>query len=302
MTSADRLYGCIEAGGTKFIVGIVTAGRTIVDSHRIATTTPAETIPAAIDWLLSAQQRHGALAAIGIASFGPVELDRSSAEWGSITTTTKAGWSGTPFGSAVARALGAPVGFDTDVDGAALAEVRWGVAQGTRSAVYVTVGTGIGGGAVIDGRIVHGLGHAEMGHFKVPRHPLDIGFAGVCPFHGDCLEGLASGPAIIARWGGSLSELGSEHQAHGIVAYYLGQMAMTLQAVLAPEKIIFGGGVMAAAGMIARIRAECARQAGGYFRGTMDNIVVPPGLHDRAGLLGGLALAMDAGETVMASE
>ena len=292
----SNLYGCVEAGGTKFVVGIVAADRTIIDSRRVATTTPAETIPVAIDWLRAAQARHGALVGIGIASFGPVELERTSAEWGHITATTKPGWSGTPFGNVVAEAFGVPVGFDTDVNGAALAELRWGAAQGAKSAVYVTVGTGIGGGAVIGGRIVHGLGHAEMGHFKVPRHPLDREFAGICPFHGDCLEGLASGPAIIARWGGSLSELGPDHAAQDIVAHYLGLMAMTLQAVLAPEKIIFGGGVMAAHGMIERVRAVCAEQAKGYFQGSIEDIVVPPGLADRAGLLGGLALAMDAAD------
>ena len=296
MAVPGQLYGCVEAGGTKFVVGIVAADRTIIDSQRVATTTPAETIPATIDWLRAAQARHGAVTAIGIASFGPVELERASAEWGHITATTKPGWSDTPFGSVLAEVFGVPVGFDTDVNGAALAELRWGAAQGVKSAVYVTVGTGIGGGAVVDGRVVHGLGHAEMGHFRVPRHLRDTRFAGICPFHGDCLEGLASGPAIIARWGGSLSDLGPEHEAQDVVAHYLGQMAMTLQAVLAPEKIIFGGGVMAAAGMVERVRAECAKQAKGYFRGSIDDIIVSPGLGDRAGLLGGLALALDAAD------
>ena len=228
----SKLYGAIEAGGTKFVVGIVAADRTILDSHRIATTAPAETIPAAIDWLRAAQARHGKLTGIGIASFGPVELERTSAEWGHITATTKPGWSDTPFGSVLAEAFGVPVGFDTDVNGAALAELCWGAAQGAKSAVYVTVGTGIGGGAVIAGRVVHGLGHAEMGHFKVPRHPLDWEFAGICPFHGDCWEGLCSGPAIKARTGLTAESLPADHPAWLQSVEYTA-MAITCKATMA---------------------------------------------------------------------
>ncbi|MEY2926319.1 MAG: hypothetical protein RL367_796, partial [Pseudomonadota bacterium] len=216
-------FACIEAGGTKFVAGIVSGDGAIVETARFDTTTPDQTLGATIAWLQAAAARHGGIDAAGIASFGPLELDRSAANWGHITATTKPGWSHTDFAARVARELGVAVGFDTDVNGAALAEARWGAAQGQRVSVYVTVGTGIGGGAIVDGKPLCGLSHPEMGHIRPARHPADAGFAGVCPFHGDCLEGLASGPAIIARWGASLSNLPADHPGHAIIAWYLAQ-------------------------------------------------------------------------------
>jgi fructokinase len=290
---SERLYGCIEAGGTKFVVGVVAAPDDIRETERFDTTTPNETIGSVIAWLKDAQGRHGALAAIGIASFGPLELERSAANWGHITATTKAHWSDSDFGARVERELGLPVGFDTDVNGAALAESRWGAGQNQRACVYVTIGTGIGGGAIIDGKPLHGLSHPEMGHIRSQRHPDDMGFAGICPFHGDCLEGLASGPAIKARWGASLSELPADHPGHEVIAWYLAQMAVTLQSIMEPGRIILGGGVTGTPGLIQRVKRHAAELGKGYFRGNPDEIIVPPGLGDRAGLLGGLALAMD---------
>lgn len=290
---SERLYGCIEAGGTKFVVGVVAAPDDIRETERFDTTTPDETIGSVIAWLKDAQGRHGALAAIGIASFGPLELERRAANWGHITATTKPNWSDSDFGGRVARKLGLPVGFDTDVNGAALAESRWGASQNQRACVYVTIGTGIGGGAIIDGKPLHGLSHPEMGHIRPQRHPDDMGFAGICPFHGDCLEGLASGPAIKARWGASLSELPADHPGHEVIAWYLAQMAVTLQSIMEPGRIILGGGVTGTPGLIQRVKRHAAELGKGYFRGNPDEIIVPPGLGDRAGLLGGLALAMD---------
>jgi fructokinase len=290
---SERLYGCIEAGGTKFVVGVVAAPDDIRETERFDTTTPNETIGSVIAWLKDAQGRHGALAAIGIASFGPLELERSAANWGHITATTKAHWSDSDFGARVECELGLPVGFDTDVNGAALAESRWGAGQNQRACVYVTIGTGIGGGAIIDGKPLHGLSHPEMGHIRSQRHPDDMGFAGICPFHGDCLEGLASGPAIKARWGASLSELPADHPGHEVIAWYLAQMAVTLQSIMEPGRIILGGGVTGTPGLIQRVKRHAAELGKGYFRGNPDEIIVPPGLGDRAGLLGGLALAMD---------
>lgn len=289
----DRLYGCIEAGGTKFVVGVAAAPNDIRETARFDTTSPDETIGRAIIWLQAAQDRHGPLFAIGIASFGPLELDRSAANWGHITATTKPGWSDSDFGPRVARELGLPVGFDTDVNGAALAESRWGAGQGHRLSVYATIGTGIGGGAIVDGKVLKGLSHPEMGHIRPQRHPDDLGFPGICPFHGDCLEGLASGPAIKARWGLSLSELAADHPAHKIIAWYLAQMVVTLQSIMEPGRIILGGGVTATPGLLARVRFNAAQLGKGYFRGAAEDIVVPPGLGDNAGLLGGLALAQD---------
>lgn len=288
-----QLFGCIEAGGTKFVVGIAAAPDDIRETARFDTTAPDETIGAAIAWLKAATLRHGALSAIGIASFGPVELDRKVADWGYITATTKPGWCNSDFAGRVARALGVPVGFDTDVNGAALAESRWGAGLGHPACVYVTIGTGIGGGAIIDGRPLHGLSHPEMGHIRPPRHPDDTEFGGVCPFHGDCLEGLASGPAIKARWGASLSELPFDHPAHDMIAWYLAQLVVTLQSIMEPGRVILGGGVMAAPGLLERVRLKAADLGKGYFRGKASDIIVAPGLGEMAGLLGGLALAQD---------
>lgn len=289
----ERLYGCVEAGGTKFVVGIVSSAQEILETARFDTVGPDETIGATIDWLKGAQARHGVLAALGIASFGPLELDRAAPDWGYITATTKAGWSDSDFAARVGRAFDLPVGFDTDVNGAALAEARWGAGQGQKISIYVTVGTGIGGGAIIDGKAVRGLSHPEMGHINVPRHPDDLDFAGVCPFHGDCLEGLASGPAIKARWGASLSELPADHPAHAMIGWYLAQLVVTLQSFMAPGRIILGGGVIATPGLIGRVR-EIAKELGkGYFRGNPDDVIVAPALGDDAGLLGALALAQD---------
>ena len=194
------MYGGVEAGGTKFVCVIGTGPEDIVATTRLAVTDPAETIGAAIDFFRRAIDAGTRLDAIGLGSFGPVELRRGHRQYGSITTTPKAGWSDTPLVEPFAAEFGVPVGFDTDVNAAALAEGRWGAARGLRSFVYLTLGTGIGGGAVVDGQILRGLVHAEMGHVAVPRHRSDA-FDGICPFHGDCLEGMASGPAIAARFG-----------------------------------------------------------------------------------------------------
>jgi fructokinase len=290
---SDRLFGCIEAGGTKFVVGVVAAPDDIRETVRFDTAGSEETIAGVIAWLKTAQARHGALAAVGIASFGPIELDRDAANWGYITATTKPGWSNTDFAARVGRELGLSIGFDTDVNGAALAESRWGAGYGHPASVYVTIGTGIGGGVVIDGKPLKGLSHPEMGHIRPRRHPEDLAFPGICPFHGDCLEGLASGPAIKARWGVSLSELSSQHPAHDIIAGYLAQLVVTLQSVMEPGRVILGGGVAGTSGLIERVRHEASNLGMGYFRGQASEIIVPPELGDKAGLLGALALAQD---------
>jgi fructokinase len=283
-------YGLVEAGGTKFVLGVATDKDTIEATTRIDTTTPEETIGAMLEWF----RGQGRLAAIGVASFGPLELDRLSPKWGHIGQTPKAHWSGTDIAGPLQQALGCPVAIDTDVNGAALSEYHWGAGQGQRSMLYFTIGTGVGGGAVVNGKILHGLSHPEMGHMSVPRHPDDIEFAGICPFHGGCLEGLASGPAIKARWGMSLSQLTADHPAHDIIAFYLSQTVVTLQAIFAPGQIIFGGGVMGTPGLIERVRRQAVTLGGGYFRGDPDQIVVLPTLGDKAGLLGALALAQTA--------
>lgn len=289
-----RLFGCVEAGGTKFVVGVVAEDRTVLDEARFSTTTPDETLGAVAGWLQAARGRHGALAGLGIGSFGPLSLNKAAPDWGHITNTPKPGWAGCDLAGRLGGALNLPVAIDTDVNGAALAEWRWGAAQGKSSAVYLTVGTGIGGGAVVNGRLLHGVSHPEMGHIRLPRHADDAGFPGSCPIHGTCAEGLASGPAIIARWGASLSQLGPDHPAQAIIAWYLAQVVVTLQAIMEPACVIMGGGVMATPGLLDRVRAAATELGGGYFVGNPREVIVPPGLGTHAGLLGALALALDA--------
>lgn len=289
------LVGCIEAGGTKFVLGLVRQPDEIVETITIPTRRPAETLPEAFDWLERGAGPYGGLDAIGIGSFGPLELDRASPRWGFITGTTKPGWTDTDFGARAAGRFGLPVGFDTDVNAAALAEALWGAGRGVETpTVYVTVGTGIGGGLVVRRTIMRGLSHPEMGHIRVDRHPLDREFRGSCPFHGDCLEGLASGTAIRARWGAPLSDLPAESPAAGIIAFYLAQLVVDLQAMIEPGRIIFGGGVMATPGLMARVKAEASGLGRGYFRGRPSEILSGPGLGSRAGLLGAFALGTEA--------
>lgn len=285
-----KLYGLVEAGGTKFVLGVATDKDTIEATTRIETTTPDETIGAMLDWF----RAQGTLDAIGVASFGPLDLDRQSPYWGHIGQTPKPHWSGANIAGSLHAMFACPVAIDTDVNGAALAEYHWGAGQGQRSILYFTIGTGVGGGAVVDGRILHGLSHPEMGHIRIPRHPDDQEFAGTCPFHGACLEGLASGPAITGRWGMSLSQLPADHPAHDIIAFYIAQTVVTMQAIFAPARIIFGGGVMGTPRLIDRVREQAVTLGGGYFKGDPNEVVVLPGLGDRAGLLGALALAQMA--------
>lgn len=283
----DPIYGCVEAGGTKIVLGVARGPDAVIASERIPTTTPGETFGRMRDWFAGHSLR-----AFGIGSFGPVILDRADPAWGHIAETPKPGWSGADIAGALAG-FGLPIGFDTDVNAAAIAEARWGAGQGASNLVYLTIGTGIGGGAMIGGRPVHGARHPEMGHVRVSRHPDDTGFPGTCPFHRDCAEGLANGPAIIARWGASLSELPADHAAHGIVAYYLAQLVQNIVAIVSPQVVVMGGGVMGTPGLIDRVRADYAMLAGGYF-GEPADLIRAPGLGDRSGLLGALALAMDA--------
>lgn len=289
------LYGCIEAGGTKFVLGLVTDERQILARTRLSTKTPQETLGTAIDWLRAASAEHGVLSAIGVATFGPAGIDRAREDWGHVTSTPKPCWRGADVAGPLIRAFGLPVGFDTDVTAAAIAEARWGAARGERVAAYVTVGTGIGGGAVIDGRPLHGRSHPEMGHIAVRRDPADAGFAGVCPYHGDCLEGLASGPAIVARWGVPLSDLPSGHPGHGIIAGYVAQLCLALEAMLSPGRIVIGGGVAQTSGLPDAIRERARALDGGYFPGFDPARIVAPGLGEDSGLLGAFALASDAG-------
>jgi fructokinase len=236
------------------------------------------------------------VAAIGIGSFGPVDLRAGSPTWGSITTTPKPGWSGTPVVGPIGAALGVPVAFETDVGAAAVGEWLWGATQDVKTSCYLTIGTGIGGAVVVNGRVVHGRAHAEMGHQRIP-HDGDVDpFLGTCPFHGDCWEGLACGPAVAARWGRRGEELPDDHPAWALEAGYLGDGIANIVFLLAPGRVVVGGSVARRPGLLAAIRRRVDERLGGYVAvPPLDEYVVGPGLGDRAGVLGALALAISRG-------
>ena len=288
------LFGGMEAGGTKFLCAVGRGPDTAAET-RIPTTTPAETLGAAITFF----EKHGPLAALGVASFGPVDLDPRSTTWGFITTTPKPGWAHTDVVGPLRRALRVPVAFETDVNAAALAEQRWGAARDAASVVYVTVGTGIGGGAVVNGRPVHGLVHPEMGHQRVPHDRASDPFPGVCPHHGDCWEGLAAAPALAARWGAPPESLPDDHPAWDLEARYLALGLANLLLTLSPERLVLGGGVMSRPGLLPRVRTLVDEIVGGYVPTA---VIAPPALGDRSGLLGALALATDLATTEQISE
>ena len=294
------LYGAIEAGGTKVVCAAGYAPEQIPDDCRavIPTTAPGPTLAAVVEFFERIRRKHGALAGIGIAAFGPVDLDTGSPAWGRILATPKPGWSNFSMVAPLQR-FGCPIVIDTDVNAAALAEARLGAGAGLGSLAYVTVGTGIGGGVVVADRTLKGLLHPEMGHIRIERDPRDVGFAGVCPFHADCLEGLASGPAVMARWHARAENLPQSHPGREILGGYLGQLAATIALMLSCERIVFGGGVVSGGGLLPFIRQEASRRLGGYLpiearAGGFDRYIVAPGLGDSAGTIGALLLAMQA--------
>lgn len=289
------MLGALEAGGTKFVCLVGSEPDQTVAEARFPTGEPESTLAKAIAFFQDFVASGGRLAAIGIASFGPVELRASNPRYGFITTTPKPGWSDTDLVGPVCAALGVPVGFDTDVNGAALAEWRWGAARGLETFVYMTVGTGIGAGAVVGGRPAHGLVHAEMGHLIVPRER-DDDYPGGCPFHGACLEGMASGRAMAARWGRPAEELEGEElqSAVELEAAYLAAGLRNIVYTIAPERIVIGGGLANLPGLFPTLRAKLAETLGGYPglpEHESDDFVVPAALGQRAGPAGALALA-----------
>lgn len=296
MHAEVRLFGAIEAGGTKFVCAIGDEGGRLHAESRFATADPASTLAKVREFFLA--RGDFSASALGVACFGPVILDRRSKHYGFIGKTPKAGWSNTDVAGMLAREFACPVGFDTDVNAAALAEHRWGAGSDARNLVYVTVGTGIGGGVLIEGAPLHGLMHPEIGHIRVRRHELDPDFSGVCPFHGDCLEGLASGPAVFARTGTELQRLDAAHAQWEIEADYLGQLCAQLVLTLSPQRIILGGGVMGER-LFPGVRRRTLHWLGGYvdrpeILGAIEAYIVPPALGARAGVLGALCLAVAA--------
>lgn len=288
------MFGAIEAGGTKFLCGVGDAHGSR-ETARIDTRDPDSTIGEAIAFFRAAAARYGPLQAIGVGSFGPLQLDPRAPDFGRLTTTPKPGWSGADMPARLRAALGVEIAIDTDVNAAALAEAAYGAGRGAGSLAYVTVGTGIGVGLAIEGRTVHGLGHPEAGHLLPRRHADHGRFAGTCPYHGDCLEGLASGPAIIAAWGKSFADLPGDHPAWGVQADYIGQLCASLILTVAPEHIVLGGGVMSQERLLAGARLRCAARLAGYCASWTPEMfatrITTPGCTEPPGLVGAYMLA-----------
>lgn len=291
---AAAVIGAIEAGGTKIVCGIGNEKGEILERIHFPTETPEVTLRKIVDFF-----RNHPVAAIGIGSFGPIDVNPDSPTYGHVTTTPKPGWNGFDFLGTMKREIPVPYGWDTDVNAAVLGEARWGAAQGLTNCLYYTVGTGVGVGVLAEGRLVHGLVHPEGGHVLVRRHPEDT-FEGFCPYHGaDCLEGMAAGPAIERRWGIKAHELPADHKAWEWEADYLGQAIASAVLLLSPQKVILGGGVMKQTQLFPLIRQQVRTLLNGYVQAEavlerIDEYIVPPGLGDNAGLAGALALGMEA--------
>lgn len=288
------IYGGIEAGGSKWECAIGTGPEDLRATATLATTTPAETIDRAVAFF----EREGPVDAIGIGSFGPLDGNPSSSTWGYITTTPKPGWAQTDVGQEFRRRLSVPVAFDTDVNAAALGEHRWGAAQGLDTFCYVTVGTGIGGGGMVGRTLLHGLVHPEFGHMRIPHDRGADAFPGMCPYHGNCWEGLASGRAMEARWGKPALEL-TDDAAWELEARYLALGLVSVICVLSPERVVIGGGVMKHPGLLELVHREIVALLNGYLGApvladAISGFVTSPGLGARAGVLGALALAESA--------
>ena len=288
-----KYYGSLEAGGTKMVCAIGDEQGNILERVSIPTLAPETTMPAILDFF-----KNKNISALGIGCFGPVDLDKKSPAYGYITTTPKLAWRNYDIVGVCKKELGIPVGFDTDVNGSALGEATWGCTKELDNSIYITVGTGIGVGVIIDKKPYHGMLHPEGGHIFLARHPQDPMERGVCPYHELCLEGLASGPSIQARWGKPGVELADRKEVWELEAYYLAQAICSYIMILSPERIIVGGGVAHQEQMMPLIRKEVLRQMGGYIAAKgmqdLDNYIVLPSLNDNQGILGALKLAMDA--------
>ncbi len=288
------LYGGIEMGGTTCVCVVGTGPDEVRGQSRFTTTTPRGTLARAVAFFLPYQ---GELVALGIGAFGPLDPRLDSPTFGCITSTPKPGWAQTDVVGPLRRALDLPVAFDTDVNAAAFGAYLWGVAQGSDTFLYVTVGTGIGGGAMVNGRVLHGVLHPEMGHIRIPHDWQADPFPGICPYHGDCLEGLAAGPALVARWGQAGETLPVAHPAWELEAHYLALGLVTYICTLAPQRIIMGGGVMQQTRLFPLVQLEVQRLLNNYVQvpalgAEIDDYIVPPALGPRAGVLGALALAL----------
>jgi fructokinase len=293
------VFGGVEAGGTKFICVVGSGPDDIRVSERFPTLSPETTLDNVVDFFRRHAAVHGPLAAIGVGAFGPVDPNPRSPTFGHITSTPKPGWANVDLLGRLRQAFDVPLGFDTDVNAAALAEGRWGAARGLDTFVYLTIGTGIGGGALVGGQLLHGLVHPEMGHILLPRDPKVDPYAGFCPFHGDCFEGLAAGPAIEKRWGRRAETLPADHPAWALEAHYLALGVANVVMTLSPQRVVMGGGVMEQAHLLPMVRTDVQALLNGYVQSPriidrIDEYIVAPALAGQAGVLGAIALAGQA--------
>ena len=296
-TSQTRLLAGIEGGGTKFNCILAYSPNQIVAETRIPTTSPQETLAKVIAFLN--EQSTAEISAIGLAMFGPLDLDRHSPTYGYLKATPKKGWGNTDLLTPLKQAFGVPIGLDTDVNGAAYGEYLWGAAQGLDTFLYLTIGTGIGGGVMANGALLHGQSHPEAGHILIPHDRRKDPFPGGCQFHQDCFEGLASGPAMQSRWGQPAETLPEDHPAWALEAQYIAEAVMNFIQTISPQKVILGGGVMNASWLFPLIRQHLQSRMGGYLRHPnlqekIMDYVVPPALGSRAGVLGAIGLAKHA--------
>lgn len=287
------LIGAVEAGGTKIVCGIGNESGEILERVSFPTERPEKTLGQIIEYFKDKQ-----VSAIGLGFFGPINIDGNSPEYGYVTTTPKPGWGNYPVVPELRKAFDVPLGWDTDVNAAALGEATWGAAKGLDSCLYYTIGTGVGVGVYLEGKLMHGLVHPEGGHVLTRLYPGDT-FKGVCPYHGNCLEGVAAGPAIQARWGVKADQLPVDHEAWEIEAYYIGQAVASAILLASPKKVVLGGGVMHQLQLFPLIREQVKRNLAGYVSASavaehIDDFIVPPGLGDNAGLSGSLALGLRA--------
>lgn len=290
------LYGALEAGGTKMVCALGDENGKILEQISVPTLEPALTMPKIIEYF-----KGKSIQALGIACFGPIDLNPDSATYGYITTTPKLKWANYNIVGTMQEALHVPIGFDTDVNGSLLGEVTYGAAKGLENVLYLTFGTGVGGGVMANGKLLHGMLHPELGHITMVPHPLDS-YKGHCPFHGICLEGMAAGPAIEERWGKKGVELKDREEVWDLEAYYIGQALKNLILTLSPQRIILGGGVMHQLQLFPKVRAQVLTQLNGYLHTkelqNIDDYIVPASLHDDQGIMGCIKLAIDAEASV----
>jgi fructokinase len=299
MGSMNKLFGGIEGGGTKFICAVGTSPDDICREARISTTTPEETLGQAVSFFKQAEADFGRLSALGIATFGPVDPEPASPTYGFVLPTPKPGWSNADVLGMLRSNFDIPIAFDLDVNGSAFGEWTWGAGQGLDTFIYLTVGTGIGGGVVANGKLLHGLLCPEMGHIMIPHDTHRDPFEGACPFHKDCFEGLASGPALEKRWGQRAETLPLDHPAWELEAHYVALALANFVTTLSPQRIIIGGGVGGREELLPLIRKNVQTILNGYVQSPaitkhIDEYIVPPGLGSRAGMLGAIALAEKA--------